>query len=115
MFDGDEFDVNSRDRLDMGRVHKGKHSLSKAGKNANALLEDKRDLQGLKDRFAKLVWSYRVIQQVAESFPGWWAAAVATYYRVTHPLDFYIDCVALNLGVYLSGLALMQLDTAHAD
>ena len=57
VFDGDEFDVNSRDRLDMGRVHKGKHSLSKAGKNANALLEDKRDLQGLKDRFAKLVWS----------------------------------------------------------
>ena len=62
VFDGDEFDVNSRDRLDMGRVHKGKHSLSKAGKNANALLEDKRDLQGLKDRFAKLVRSFRVLQ-----------------------------------------------------
>ena len=26
VFDGDEFDVNSRDRLDMGRVHKGKHA-----------------------------------------------------------------------------------------
>ena len=69
VFDGDEFDVNSRDRLDMGRVHKGKHSLSKAGKNANALLEDKRDLQGLKDRFAKLVWSFRVIQH--DSDRGW--------------------------------------------
>ena len=53
VFDGDEFDVNSRDRLDMGRVHKGKHAMSKVAKNANALLEDKRDL----DRFAKLVWS----------------------------------------------------------
>ena len=55
VFDGDEFDVNSRDRLDMDRVHKGKHSMSKVAKNANALLEDKRDLEGLKDRFAKLV------------------------------------------------------------
>ena len=55
VFDGDEFDINSRDRLDMGRVHKGKHAMSKVAKNANALLEDKRDLEGLKDRFAKLV------------------------------------------------------------
>ena len=59
VFDGDEFDVNSRDRLDMDRVHKGKHSMSKVAKNANALLEDKRDLEGLKDRFAKLVWSWK--------------------------------------------------------
>ena len=59
VFDGDEFDVNSRDRLDMDRVHKGKHAMSKVAKNANALLEDKRDLEGLKDRFAKLVWSWK--------------------------------------------------------
>ena len=60
VFDGDEFDINSRDRLDMGRVHKGKHSMTKAAKNANALLEDKRDLEGLKDRFAKLVGDCKI-------------------------------------------------------
>ena len=44
VFDGDEFDVNSRVAVDRSKIHKGKKKF--AAKNANALLDDKKDLSG---------------------------------------------------------------------
>jgi hypothetical protein len=44
VFDGDEFDVNARSVIDKSKVHRGKKRF--AAKNANALLDDKRDLAG---------------------------------------------------------------------
>ena len=51
VYDEDEFDVFSRDSIDKTRIHKGKKDKSK---NAAALLEDKRDLVQLRDRFDRL-------------------------------------------------------------
>jgi len=44
VFDGDEFDVNSVATIDKSKVHRGKKRLG--AKNANALLDDKKDLSG---------------------------------------------------------------------
>jgi activating signal cointegrator complex subunit 2 len=54
VFDGDEFDVNSRDRVDKSRVHRGKYALTKTARDANALLDDKKDLECMRDRFNAL-------------------------------------------------------------
>ena len=53
VYDGDEFDVNVRDSVDASKIHKGKRRVAK---NANALLNDKRELRtsDMRDRFAAL-------------------------------------------------------------
>merc|ERR1712218_266913 len=53
VYDGDEFDINVRDKVDLSRVHRGKQ---RRAKNANAMLDDKRELKSksMKDRFAAL-------------------------------------------------------------
>merc|ERR1719470_503348 len=51
VFDEDEFDVLSRDRVDTTKIHKGKKDKSK---DAKKLLDDKSDLYGMRDRFDKL-------------------------------------------------------------
>ena len=45
VFDGDEFDVNTTTNVDKSRIHKGKKKA--AAKNANALLNDKKELAGM--------------------------------------------------------------------
>ncbi|TRY74672.1 hypothetical protein TCAL_00737 [Tigriopus californicus] len=50
--DGDEFDINVRDTIDMSKVQIGKKRLVKNA--GNALLDDKTELQGLKDMYSKL-------------------------------------------------------------
>ncbi len=53
VYDGDEFDVNCRDYVDLSRVHRGK--AQKGPRSAEALLDDKSDfLTAVKDRFASL-------------------------------------------------------------
>ncbi len=52
VFDGDEFDVNSRDSVDLSRVHKGKRS--RGPRNAEKVLEDKAELAPLRGRFQEL-------------------------------------------------------------
>ncbi len=54
VFDGDEFDINCRESVDKTRVHKGKHAMAKVARNANALLDDKKDIKNMKDKFAAL-------------------------------------------------------------
>ena len=44
VFDGDEFDINYGVTVDKSKIHKGKKRF--AAKNANALLDDKKDLSG---------------------------------------------------------------------
>jgi len=51
IYDEDEFDILNRDTIDTSRIHRGKKDKSK---DAKKLLDDKRDLHGLKDRFDKL-------------------------------------------------------------
>merc|ERR1719233_713279 len=51
VFDEDEFDILSRDQVDTSKIHRGKKDKTK---DAKKLLEDKRDLYVLKDRFDKL-------------------------------------------------------------
>ena len=48
VFDGDEFDVNSRDSIDTSRIHKGKKNR---GKNAEKMLNDKAHLLDIRDKF----------------------------------------------------------------
>lgn len=52
VYDGDEFDINVRDTIDLSKVQIGKKKLAKNA--GNALLDDKTDLQGLKDMYSKL-------------------------------------------------------------
>ena len=51
--DGDEFDINVNDNVDISRIHKGKQ---RRAKNANVMLDDKTDLKtkSMQDRFAAL-------------------------------------------------------------
>ncbi|KAJ1522168.1 hypothetical protein ONE63_002478 [Megalurothrips usitatus] len=49
VFDNDEFDVMSRDHIDLSRVHKGKRRT--VPKNAFDLLNDKSGVQGLRDLY----------------------------------------------------------------
>ena len=51
VYEEDEFDVNTRDKVDMSRVHRGKKDKSK---DAKRLLDDKTELGGMKDKFSKL-------------------------------------------------------------
>ena len=53
VYDGDEFDINVRDNLDISKIHRGKQ---RRAKNANVMLNDKRDLKtkSMQDRFAAL-------------------------------------------------------------
>ena len=53
IFDSDEFDINVRDNVDMSKIHRGKQ---RRAKNANALLDDKRDLKtsDMRERFSAL-------------------------------------------------------------
>jgi len=51
VFDEDEFDILSRDQVDTSKIHRGKKDKTK---DAKKLLEDKRDLYVMKDRFDKL-------------------------------------------------------------
>lgn len=51
VYDEDEFDVLSRDRVDTSKIHRGKKDKSK---DAKKLLDDKSDLYGMKDRYDKL-------------------------------------------------------------
>lgn len=51
VFDGDEFDVNSRAAIDKSKVHRGKKKFG--AKNANALLDDKKDLSGNRNQLVK--------------------------------------------------------------
>jgi len=51
VFDEDEFDVNSRDMVDTSRIHRGKKDKTR---DAKKLLDDKRDIVQLKDKFEKL-------------------------------------------------------------
>lgn len=53
IYDGDEFDINVRDKVDLSKIHRGKQ---RRAKNANAMLDDKKELktQTMKDRFAAL-------------------------------------------------------------
>lgn len=52
VYDGDEFDINERDDINKTRVFKGKHSTVASGaKNANALLDDKKDIKAMKSKF----------------------------------------------------------------
>jgi len=51
VFDEDEFDILSRDQVDTSKIHRGKKDKTK---DAKKLLDDKRDLYVLKDRFDKL-------------------------------------------------------------
>ena len=57
IFDGDEFDINKHDTVDTSRIHKGKQRVAR---NANALLEDKRDLKtsDMRERFAALRYAH---------------------------------------------------------
>lgn len=50
-FDGDEFDINTNDNVDVSRIHRGKKRMAK---DAKALLDDKSDLKDMKDRFSSL-------------------------------------------------------------
>jgi len=51
VYDYDEFDINTRDDIDMSRIHRGKKN--KIG-DANKFLDDKSDIHGMRDRFSKL-------------------------------------------------------------
>ena len=53
VYDGDEFDINARDSIDISKIHKGKQ---RRAKNANLLLDDKRELKtaDMRDKFAAL-------------------------------------------------------------
>ena len=51
IYDNDEFDVNSRDEIDLSRIHRGKKN--KYG-NAMKLLDDKTDINSMRDRFSAL-------------------------------------------------------------
>ena len=51
IYDGDEFDVFSRDNVDLSKVHRGKRNKTT---DAKKLLEDKRDVMKMKDRFDRL-------------------------------------------------------------
>jgi activating signal cointegrator complex subunit 2 len=51
VYDGDDFDIAYNDNIDLSRVHRGK---KRHAKNANAMLDDKTDLIGMKERFAAL-------------------------------------------------------------
>jgi len=51
VYDEDEFDVLTRDKVDTSKIHRGKKDKTK---DAKKLLDDKSDLYGLKDRFDKL-------------------------------------------------------------
>ena len=44
VFDGDEFDVNTQTSIDRSRIHRGKKKPF--AKNANALLDDKKEIAG---------------------------------------------------------------------
>ncbi len=44
IFDGDEFDINTQTSIDKSRIHRGKKKPF--AKNANALLNDKKELAG---------------------------------------------------------------------
>ncbi len=48
VYDDDDFDINTRDAVDLSRVHRGKKNK---GGDAKKLLDDKRDLG--KNRFQK--------------------------------------------------------------
>ena len=51
IYDGDEFDVFSRDNVDISKVHRGKKNKTT---DAKKLLEDKRDVMKMKDKFDRL-------------------------------------------------------------
>ena len=51
IYDGDEFDVFSRDDVDKSKVHRGKKNKNT---DAKKLLEDKRDVWKMKDKFDRL-------------------------------------------------------------
>ena len=53
VYDGDEFDINAQDSIDISKIHKGKQ---RRAKNANLLLDDKRELKtaDMRDKFAAL-------------------------------------------------------------
>jgi len=51
VYDDDEFDVNSRDDIDLSRVHRGKKN--KVG-TMKSLMDNKEELQSMKERFARL-------------------------------------------------------------
>jgi len=51
VYDEDEFDVNTRDTVDTSRIYKGKKDKTR---DAKKLLDDKKDIVQLKDKFDKL-------------------------------------------------------------
>ena len=52
LYDGDEFDVVTRDTVDLSKIHRGKSKRD--AKNANVLLDDKTELASMRDRFMSL-------------------------------------------------------------
>lgn len=51
VFDNDEFDVMTRDNIDLSKVHKGKKKFQH--KNLNEMLNDKSHIKQLKDTYAQ--------------------------------------------------------------
>jgi activating signal cointegrator complex subunit 2 len=53
IYDGDEFDVNARDTIDISKIHKGKQ---RRAKNTNAMLDDKSFIKSaeMREKFAAL-------------------------------------------------------------
>jgi len=51
VYDDDEFDVNSRDTIDLSKVHRGKKN--KVG-NMKSLMDNKEELHSMKERFSRL-------------------------------------------------------------
>ena len=66
IYDGDEFDVFSRDNVDISKVHRGKKNKNT---DAKKLLDDKRDVMKMKDIFDRLgiVEDIEVIEVINKS------------------------------------------------
>ena len=91
IYDNDEFDVNSRDEIDMSRIHRGKKN--KIG-NAMKLFDDKTDINSMRDRFSAL----GIVTDIEVM------AGEEREYEVTrHFYNIISVCVLLKKDVFFSG------------